>query len=111
MINDLIAYLIVLDYLPVLNKLTRTQYEQGKYNLLGCLHRLEKSIKNEEILHAILTRESLNGTIPYGNGEHRHLSEITENLAKMIYELIEPTESPWKVGLNDKKPPFWKFLS
>ncbi len=96
-IADLIAYLIVLNYNPVLKKLTTKQYDSGKWKMLGCLHRLCLSLDNDEIINAVIIREKLNCNLPYGNIQ---LSEATANLANMIYNFINQ-DSPWKVGLND----------
>jgi hypothetical protein len=81
-INDLLAYLVVLDVKPVLNQLTFNQLKTGHQHVMGCLVRLIDQIEDESYLKiAIKNREYLNGIHPVG---HPELQTATEEVAVLL---------------------------
>jgi hypothetical protein len=87
--SDIVAYLIVLNYQPVLDQLTPEEYEAGRQKMLGCLHRVE-AILGEQDLHLVKYRERLNGMYPVG---HPGLQRATEECAKALYEKMRAVDA------------------
>ena len=86
--SDILAYLVVLSYGPVLDKLSWSELKTGHANLLGCLMRLYDALENENyshILELIRYREMLNGEFPRGDPM---LEEETADLANLLYGFL-----------------------
>jgi len=84
MINrtDVLAYLVVLAYHPVLAKLSVADNQTGHLNMAGCLNRVVSSIEEGSYLkQAILERERLNGLHPVG---HPDLQAATVEVATLL---------------------------
>ncbi len=90
--DDLLAYLIVLNYEPVLNKLSPGERAIGHCNIMGCLIRVEEqldthfmgtySLTAASLLCKIRLREKLNSKNP---STDPRLQESTADTANSLY--------------------------
>jgi len=75
-VNDIYAYLIILNHQPVLKTLTEQQLKAGRENMSGCLVRLKEDIEPESyLLIAIKNREQLNGIHTVGQSDLQYATE------------------------------------
>jgi hypothetical protein len=93
MINreDLLAYLTVLNYEPILRRISSDQYQIGRKHEEGCLIRLLEDIEEDSYLRiAIKNRERLNGLHPVG---HPQLAEATAEVAELLHAYMIAEDS------------------
>lgn len=93
--TDMLAYLVVLNHGPTLQKISATERQLGAANIMGCLHRVEDFFVEKdwrEVLSMLKQREKLNGRCPLDNPE---LLKATASLSEAIYRALHPTsENP-----------------
>lgn len=81
--NDLLAYMVVLNHKPVLDRLSVDQINIGRQHMLGCLSRLMDQIEPESYLkNAIKERERLNAIHPVGQPQ---LAEATAKISELLH--------------------------
>lgn len=109
---DIIAYLLVLNYTPVLKRLSASERRIGQQNIMGCYCRLMESLEDQisgdfckkRLYQAIQYREHLNAVewLPCSNFQFQ---QATAEVAEMLYRHLKmPTVS------NDIKNAFLKRL-
>lgn len=92
--NDILGYLQVLNYGPVLQRLTPSEITIGRQHLMGCYCRLMESLEKEVLdgssrtmYVAIQKREHLNAHMLLPNDDPRLLA-ATGEVANMLLEYI-----------------------
>ena len=71
-VDDLLAYLVVLNHYPTIKKLSSEEYSRGSSGVMGCLHRVMDFVEDRDWVHVrtlIKDRERLNGFLPYGDAK------------------------------------------
>lgn len=92
--TDILAYLVVLNHRPTIERLTQDEYYRGSHHMMGCLHRVMDFFEDRGWLEVVLLvkhREKLNGKYPVGNPE---LARATEILSERLLEIIRVQSSP-----------------
>jgi hypothetical protein len=92
--KDILAYLNVLGYAPVWDRLTVEEQQLGKQNICGCYSRLMEALE-KDTLHGdsrvlymqIQRREHLNVHLNLPRGDPS-LEASTEQTAKMLFEYL-----------------------
>lgn len=85
---DILAYLTVLNHVPIVKKLSHADYLRGLNNVMGCLHRVEDFFKNidmPETVALINYREKLNGRCFDNNPE---FVNTTKKLSEHLFEFL-----------------------
>lgn len=96
--SDILAYLMVLNHQPTLQKLSPTERQVGTNNIMGCLHRVEDFLIQKDwrsIVSMLKNREKLNGRYPVTNTA---LIQATAELSETLYTVLHPTSAkvlPW----------------
>lgn len=117
--NDILAYLIVLNYIPVIKKISFADQKVGISNIVGCLHRVENflNFKNFQLASMLKYRESLNGhysthrrhgppsltdrLVSYDDQESAILDRVTKELSEALYDfLYNVDEEEESVGVS-----------
>ena len=89
--EDLLAYLIVLNYQPVIDQLSEADYKIGRAHMMGCLDRvirqLEVCCNDSSVLNLaelVKAREKENGSLK----DSERLRHLTSLCAIEIHQLI-----------------------
>lgn len=104
-INDILAYLVVLNHRATITKLPQSDYDKGAHNMMGCLHRVMDFFEDRGWLEVVLLvkrREKLNGKYPVG---HPELERATEILSERLFEILQVQD-----GLKPVAPDHKKFM-
>jgi hypothetical protein len=91
--EDILAYLVVLNWRPIIEQLSSEEYNIGAQNMVGCLFRVTDffvSEKNFNLALLIKKREELNGKHPVG---HPELNLATERCANRLFSYMRTRDS------------------